>query len=169
MPQNGVGVVRSGMTCDRTGRSLCAVAALVLLAACGLAGDHPYMVEGQPHAEAIVAAFAREWNADELIKHTSPQMLSAFPESNIRKLANMCSGGLGRPKSQKTLTGSAGVDVGVSPGKYALYLIELQCEKAAARVQIKLRKTQGDWAVIGFWVDSEPTVGASPATAPSKP
>ena len=155
------------MTRDRFVRTVCAAAALVVVASCGRAADYPYMVEGAPHAEAIVAALAREWNADELIKQMDPKLLAPSQETNFRELVATCSRELGRPRNQKTLLGSSGINVGVPPGKYAEYVIELQCEKATQQVKIRLRKVSNDWTVIGFWVGPSPATAAS--TSPGAP
>jgi hypothetical protein len=125
------------------------------------------MREGQPHAEAIVAALAREWNPDELTKRADADLLKEFPETRVRELVASWSQALGPAKSQQTLVGSTGVGVGSPSGKFASYLIELQCESGKARVNINLRKANETWSVIGFWVDVARPPPVSPSPSPA--
>ena len=131
------------------------LAAFILIAACTLVSDYPFMKEGQPHAEAIVAMVARDWKAKELIKLADPELLNVLPRPQIEKMITECSRALGRPKQQQTLMSSSGVaaGAGAGAGKFASYIIELQCEKATAKVKINLRKADNRWLVLGFWVD----------------
>jgi len=65
------------MTHPRVGGRVFGLGFLVAvgLTGCAAVGDYPYMTEGQPHAEAVVAAVAREWKADALLKNADPSML----------------------------------------------------------------------------------------------
>jgi hypothetical protein len=150
------------------GLTINAAALLASLAGCATVADYPYMKEGQPRAEAIVAAVARDWSPEELIKSADPRLLEAFPEPKIKELVATWSRTLGAPKSQQTLVGSTGVGVGSPSGKFASYLIELRCEKATANVKINLQKTKDKWAVIGFWVDIQEAGVRSSPMAPAQ-
>jgi hypothetical protein len=108
------------------------------------------MVEGRPRAEAVVAAVSHEWNADELLKHADSKMLEALPEQKIREMVATSSRELGPAKSQKTVLSE--IRFGAPGGKYASYLIQLECEKGRARVRINLHKVASAWTVTGFWV-----------------
>jgi hypothetical protein len=135
---------------------------------CAAVPDYPYMTEGQPHAEAIVAAVAQEWKADALLKSADPRMLEAFPEPKIKELVATCSRELGAPKEQRTLVTSTGIGVGAPTGKFASYIIELKCEKGTATVTINIQKVKDDWRVLAFWVNvqGQPRAALSPAAVP---
>jgi hypothetical protein len=120
------------------------------LVACTRVADYPYMTEGQSHADAIVAAVARDWKPDPLVLSADPRMLEVFPEPKIKELVAACSRTLGAPKHQETLLSQTGVEVGTFTGKSALYVIKLACERGTATIRIKVHKVKDDWKVLGF-------------------
>lgn len=150
----------------RQRRSARALRWLVLLScACTPISDDAYTREGQPHAEAIVAAIAHDWKADELVKNADPHMLEAFPEPQIAKMMATCAKELGSVKRQQTLVVSSGVGVGSPSGKFASYIIEIEGEKATARVTIGIQRTIAErWVVVGFSLGIQPTGAGPPAT-----
>ena len=131
-------------------------------AACSQGGDYSLMKEGEPYAEAVVRDVSQDWNADKLIAKADPRMLKAFPEADIRKMIADCANAVGSVKSQKTLAGQVNVETAI-PGKTTLYVVELNGEKANARVRVKLQKIDAEWKVLGFWLQSQPpSLGGKP-------
>jgi len=136
----------------------------VVCTSCGVS-DHTYMLEGRPFAENVVAAVTKDWSPDRLIEDADPKMLEVLPEAQVRDLVATCAREIGKVRNQETLIGSTGYGVGPLTGRYASYLIKLEGENRTANVRVNVRRNQGYWKVVGFWVEL-PTGAPYQATAP---
>ena len=130
------------------------VAVLILLVAACSQSDYSYMREGEPFATSLVQDVTKDWSSDKLVAQADPRMLKVFPESEIKKMLAQCAEGLGPVKRQETLAGRVSVETAI-PGKTVLYTIDVEGEKANGRITVKLQKLDGEWKVLGFWIQRQ--------------
>jgi hypothetical protein len=132
-------------------RALVVMALTLVATACSNA-DYNYMREGQPIAEAIVRDVGETWDADKLISKADPEMMKDHSEVEIRTMIAKCSEAFGPLTDVHGLAGEVNVVGG--PSNSVLYTLAAKGQKLNATVRITLRKSNGDWKVLGFWVKS---------------
>jgi hypothetical protein len=132
-------------------RAFVVIAVILVASACSNA-NYNYMREGQPFAEAIVRDVGESWDAEKLISKADPEMMKDHSEAEIRTMIAKCGEALGPLTEVRGLAGE--VNVAGGPANSILYTLAVKGQKLNARVRITLRKSEGDWKVLGFWVKS---------------
>lgn len=117
---------------------------------------YAYANEGRPYANELLRAVSREWKADWLVKMADPRMLAVAPESKIHEMMDAVANAYGPARRQEMLAMNVGVETDIA-GTTATYLFRLDCEKKAARVVIKMQKSEGHWKALGFRVEPMPS------------
>ncbi len=130
---------------------------LGILAVAGLAYvGRSLDTESRADLDALVPSIIRSWNAQELVRHASPELLHAAPPEKIQQLFSIFSSKLGPVKAYGGSRGDSRIDFtrrGILIT--AAYVAQAVFEKAPANIQIRMVRRNGVWQVLEFRVDSD--------------
>ena len=113
--------------------------------------------QSQAYVDEIVPKIAKGWNADELLKQASPELLKAAPENRIRVLFDTFSKKLGPLKNYEGSKGQANIFFTFLNGRTvtATYVSNTTFEKGAATIETRIIFRNKNWQVLRFFVNSD--------------
>lgn len=125
--------------------------------------------QGAPLAAEAFRSFAQPWDADVLIKRSSPELLATLPADKARAYVSFVHARLGHLKQ------CGGVQQGqwtshVGPQGLtvlATYFAECEFERASGRMTIQLVRRGEEWQVNGVFLNSDALMTDQPP-APTK-
>lgn len=144
---------------------LLAIAMVLVLAGMPLVGDYSEELqkEAAAYVDASVPTIVKSWDADELVKRASPELLTVAPEAQIGDLFGFLSERLGPLKRYVGSQGSTTLTLGwTGLVRTGTFVAEAEFEKAPAKILIGLVKEGDRWLINEFRADS-PALQKEPA------
>ncbi len=111
--------------------------------------------ESRAYVDQAVPLILTSWNAEELLKRASPELLKKTPPKTIKSLFNEMSRQLGPMKTYNGSEGEAHDSVNPEQGRQTVanYQAKAVFEKAPAKVDIKLILHNHEWKIFSFQVN----------------
>lgn len=116
--------------------------------------------ESKAYVDKTVPIIIANWDADQLVNYSHPNLLKSASPEKIKALLNMFSESLGNLKEYKGSKGQAGTHIdrierGLGIAVTGEYISDADFEKAPAKIQILLLKQDNKWQILGFQVISD--------------
>jgi len=109
--------------------------------------------ESKAWVDSTIPKILTNWNVNEMVNDSSPELMQTTSESDVSKLFSTLSSKLGAFKKYDGSTGEAGVDI--NNGREmttAQYVAEADFTEGTANVTIEGIKENGVWKILYFYV-----------------
>lgn len=113
--------------------------------------------QSQMYVDEVLPKIVSDWQANQLIKRASPELLKATPDNKIRSLFSAFSKRLGNLKNYKGSRGEANIFFRFPEGRTvtATYVCDANFERGPASIQIRIILRNKTWQILELHVRSE--------------
>ncbi|MEO6536598.1 MAG: hypothetical protein ABIT47_02825 [Candidatus Paceibacterota bacterium] len=112
-----------------------------------------YDKESKAWVDNEVPKIVSNWNSNELIDHSSPELLVIMNKDQANAFIASARDGLGSMKKYNGSTGESGIHI--NNGKQTIsaeYVAKADFEKGSADIDIRLLKEGGIWKILYFHI-----------------